>query len=97
VRGDPVTLPLKWLAPGGTPLRDKLAVRRTLFWKYVVLFTLVTSAAFILDGLVDIWLTYRDHRATLVRIQREQAIAAAARITQFIREIEAQLGWTTHL
>jgi signal transduction histidine kinase len=97
LRGDPVTLPLKWLVPGRTPLRERLAVRRTLFWKYVVLFTLATSAAFILDGLVDIWLTYRDHRATLVRIQREQAIAAAARITQFIREIEAQLGWTTHL
>jgi signal transduction histidine kinase len=95
--GDPVKLPLTWLMRGGRPLRHRLAVRRTLFWKYVVLFTLVTSAAFLLDGLVDIWLTYRDHRATLVRIQREQATAAASRITQFIREIEAQLGWTTHL
>jgi len=87
----------KWLARDGIPLRDRLAVRRTLFWKYVVLFTLVTSAAFVLDGLVDIWLTFRDHRAALVRIQREQAISAASKITQFIDEIEAQLGWTTHL
>jgi signal transduction histidine kinase/CheY-like chemotaxis protein len=97
LQGVTVIEPLKWLLRGGAPLRHRLAVRRTLFWKYVVLFTLVTSAAFVLDGLVDIWLTYRDHRATLVRIQREQAASAASKITQFIREIEAQLGWTTHL
>lgn len=88
---------LKWIAPGDTSLRDRPAVRQTLFWKYVVLFTLVTSAALVVDGLVDVWFTFRDHRATLVRIQREQAVSAASRITQFIREIEAQLGWTTHL
>jgi len=92
-----VTNPLKWLARSGAPLRDRLPIRQTLFWKYVVLFTLVTSAALVIDGLVDIWFTFRDHRATLVRIQREQAISAASKITQFIREIEAQLGWTTHL
>jgi signal transduction histidine kinase/CheY-like chemotaxis protein len=92
-----VTNPLKWLARSGAPLRDRLPMRQTLFWKYVVLFTLVTSAALVIDGLVDIWFTFRDHRATLVRIQREQAISAASKITQFIREIEAQLGWTTHL
>jgi signal transduction histidine kinase/CheY-like chemotaxis protein len=97
VQGGPVIKPLKWLARSGAPLRERLAVRRTLFWKYVVLFTLVTSAALVLDGLVDIWLTFRDHRAALVRVQREQAVSAASKITQFIREIEAQLGWTTHL
>jgi signal transduction histidine kinase/CheY-like chemotaxis protein len=88
---------LKWIAPGTARLRDRLAARRTLFWKYVVLFTLVTSAALVIDGLVDIWFTFRDHRAALVRIQKEQAISAASKITEFIQEIEAQLGWTTHL
>jgi len=92
-----VTQLLKRIATGGARLRDRLPVRRTLFWKYVVLFTLVTSAALVIDGLVDIWFTVRDHRATLVRIQREQAISAASKITEFISEIEAQLGWTTHL
>jgi signal transduction histidine kinase/CheY-like chemotaxis protein len=77
--------------------RDRLAVRRTLFWKYVVLFVAVTSASLIINGLVDIWFTFRDHRATLFRIQKEQAISAASKITQFIKEIEGQLGWTTHL
>jgi signal transduction histidine kinase/CheY-like chemotaxis protein len=92
-----VTQLLKRIATGGARLRDRLPVRRTLFWKYVILFTLVTSGALVIDGLVDIWFTVRDHRATLVRIQREQALSAASKITEFVREIEAQLGWTTHL
>ena len=56
-----------------TALLDRLAVRQTLFWKYVVLFVAVTSAALIINGLVDIWFTVRDHRAALFRIQKEQA------------------------
>jgi signal transduction histidine kinase/CheY-like chemotaxis protein len=97
MQGGPVTDLPKRLASSGTALRNRLTVRPTLFWKYVVLFTLVTSAALVIDGLVDIWFTFRDHRAALFRIQKEQAISAASKITEFIREIEAQLGWTTHL
>jgi signal transduction histidine kinase len=78
-------------------LRDGLAGRQTLFWKYVVIFTIVTGAALVIDGLVDIWFTFRDHRAALFRVQKEQAISAASKISQFIREIEAQLGWMTHM
>lgn len=77
--------------------RARLPFRRTLFWKYVVLFVAVTSASLIINGLVDIWFTFRDHRAALFRIQKEQAVSAASKITQFIKEIEGQLGWTTHL
>ena len=36
-------------------------------------------------------------RLALIRIQHEQAEAAAAKISQFIKEIESQLGWTTQL
>ena len=63
-------------------------VRRTLFWKYVALFVAVTSSALVINGLVDVWFTVRDHRAALFRIQKEQAVSAASKITQFIREIE---------
>jgi signal transduction histidine kinase/CheY-like chemotaxis protein len=97
VQGGAVVIPLKWPARRGAPLRERLGTRQTLFWKYVLLFTLVISGALVIDGLVDTWFTFRDHRAALVRIQREQAVSAASKITQFIREIEAQLGWTTHL
>src|SRR5262245_48296833 len=88
---------LKWLQLRSAPLRDRFPVRPTLFWKYVVLFAVVTSVALIANNLVDIWFTVRDHRAALIRIQKEQAISAASKISQFIKEIEGQLGWTTHL
>ncbi len=68
-----------------------------LFRKYVALFAAVMSSALITSSLLDIWTTYREHRAALVRLQKEQAGAAAARIMQFIKGIESHLGWTTHL
>ncbi len=68
-----------------------------LFWKYVALFVAVLSTALITNSLIETWFTYQEHRAALVRLQREQADSAAARISQFIREIESNLGWTTHL
>ena len=39
----------------------------------------------------------RSTKTSLIRIQREQAEAAAAKIGQFVKEIESQLGWTTQL
>src|SRR5262249_32151078 len=36
-------------------------------------------------------------KAALIRIQREQAEAAADKIGRFIKEIESQLGWTTQM
>ena len=40
---------------------------------------------------------FRSTRCRSIRIQREQAEAAAAKISQFIKEIESQVGWTTQL
>ena len=68
-----------------------------LFWKYVALFVAVLSTALVTNSLIETWFTYQEHRAALVRLQREQANSAAGRISQFIREIESNLGWTTHL
>ena len=45
----------------------------------------------------EIWFSYQEHKASLIRIQHEQAEAAAAKIGQFIKEIESQVGWTTQL
>jgi len=72
-------------------------VQGPLFWKYFILFVALMGTALLASGLIDIWLTYRDHRVVLIRIQREQAGAAASKITQFVKEIEGQLGWMTHL
>src|SRR5215210_7607553 len=72
-------------------------VRRPLFRKYVALFVAVVSVALLANGVLEIWFSYQEHKASLIRIQREQAEAAAAKIGQFIKEIENQLGWTTQL
>src|SRR3954454_9269843 len=71
--------------------------RGRLFRKYIALFVAVVSVALIANGLLDIWFSYREQRFNLSHIQREQAEAAAARISQFVKEIEAQMGWTTQV
>jgi signal transduction histidine kinase len=71
--------------------------RGRLFRKYVALFVAVVSVALIANGVFEIWFSYREHQEALVRIQREQAESAAAKIAQFVSEIKNQLGWTTQL
>jgi signal transduction histidine kinase len=71
--------------------------RGQLFRKYVGLFVTVVCAALVANGLLDIWFSYREQNALLTRIQREQAKSAAARISQYIKEIEGQLAWATLL
>ena len=71
--------------------------RGHLFTKYVALFAAVVCVALLTSGLSEIWFFYQDHKASLIRIQREQAEGASAKIGQFLEEIQAQLGWTTQL
>ena len=72
-------------------------VRARLFAKYVALFVAVVGVALLSNGIFEVFFYYREHKAALIRIQHEQAEAAAAKIGQFIKEIESQLGWTTQL
>src|SRR3984957_13717986 len=83
----PVTVP----TGGGTVVRSRL------FIKYVVLFVAVVSLVLIANAVFDVYFSYQEQKASLVRIQREQAEAAAGKIGQFIGEIESQVGWTTQL
>lgn len=71
--------------------------RRRLFTKYVALFVGVVGIALLTNGIFEVFFYYREHKAALIRIQHEQAVAAAAKISQFIKEIESQIGWTTQL
>ena len=77
--------------PTGTKIRSRL------FTKYVALFVAVVGVALLSNGIFEVFFYYREHKASLIRIQHEQAEAAAAKISQFIKEIESQLGWTTQL
>src|SRR5438477_1472136 len=72
-------------------------IRSRLFTKYVTLFVAVVGVALLSNGIFEVFFYYREHKASLIRIQHEQAEAAAAKIGQFIKEIESQLGWTTQL
>ncbi|KYG21225.1 ATPase [Bradyrhizobium sp. AT1] len=71
--------------------------RTRLFTKYVALFVAVVAIALLANGLFEAFFYYREHKASLIRVQHEQAEAAAAKIGQFVKEIESQLGWTTQL
>jgi signal transduction histidine kinase/CheY-like chemotaxis protein len=81
-------------AAAGAPVTQ---TRRRLFTKYVALFVAVVCVALVSNGIFDVFFYYQEHKASLIRIQREQAEAAAAKIGQFVKEIESQLGWTTQL
>ena len=83
--------------PGGDIGASAPRIRSRLFTKYVGLFVLVVSVALLSNGMFEVYFYYQEHKAALIRIQREQAEAAAAKISQFIKEIESQLGWTTQL
>jgi signal transduction histidine kinase len=78
-------------APSGAKVRSRL------FTKYVALFVAVVAVALLSNGIFEVFFYYREHKAALIRIQHEQAEAAAAKIGQFVKEIESQLGWTTQL
>src|SRR3979411_46473 len=87
--------PAATVAPGAGPSGTK--IRSRLFTKYVALFVAVVGIALLSNGIFEVFFYYREHKAALIRIQHEQAEAAAAKIGQFIKEIESQLGWTTQL
>src|ERR1700674_1259330 len=87
--------PVAGAVPDAKPSGAKIHSR--LFIKYVALFVAVVCVALLSNGIFEVFFYYQEHKTALIRIQREQAEAAAAKIGQFIKEIESQLGWTTQL
>ena len=68
--------------------------RRRLFYKYVVPIIAIVVIALAASGAISIYFSYQETRNALIVLQREKAAAAAARIENFVREIEHQIGWT---
>src|SRR4051794_41433651 len=95
--GRTLALPSAIGAAPVTPTGAKSKTRSRLFTKYVALFVAVVGVALLSNGIFEVFFYYREHKAALIRIQHEQAEAAAAKISQFVKEIESQLGWTTQL
>jgi adenylate cyclase len=71
--------------------------RRRLLRKYIVLFALVVCTVLLGNGLTEAWFIYREQTTLLIRTQIEQANAAAAKISQFVKDVESELGWANQL
>ena len=95
-RPDPMGLLASRLGKAGPAIGASI-VRSRLFIKYVALLITVVVLALLANGAFEIWFSYREHKASLIGIQREQAEGAASKIEQFITEINSQVGWTTQL
>ena len=72
-----------------------MKMRWRLFAKYAVLIASLVSLTLIASGVTSIWFSYEENQRQLVALQREKAAGAAARIEQYVKNIEHQLGWVT--
>ncbi len=79
-------------APGRQPLPEPGEIYHgRLFRKYLLLILLLVTVALLASGATTVYFTYQENRNALAGLQREKAIAAAARIEQYMRSIEQQL------
>jgi signal transduction histidine kinase/HAMP domain-containing protein len=70
--------------------------RGSLARRYLVVLVALVTGALVTGGAIQLRASYSENQAALVALQREKALGAAARIEAFVRDIERQLGWTTH-
>ncbi|MBI4611442.1 MAG: GAF domain-containing protein [Candidatus Rokubacteria bacterium] len=53
----------------------------------------LVSGTLLAGGLTEIYFSYQENKTALARIHRERATEAAAKIEQFVKEIERQIRW----
>ena len=70
--------------------------RGRLFRKYAVTFAALIAGSLLVSGAIEVYFSYEENKQALVGIQREKAAGAAALVSQFITEIQAQVGWSLH-
>jgi signal transduction histidine kinase/DNA-binding response OmpR family regulator len=71
------------------------ASRGRLFRKYVVVLLVLVGGVLMASSLVELYFSYRETQRGIVRVERATAGAAAARIEQFLKEVELQVLDTT--
>jgi HAMP domain-containing protein len=69
--------------------------RGRLFRKYVVVLLVLVGGVLMASSLVELYFSYRETQRAILRVERAKAVAAAARIEQFLREVELQVRETT--
>ena len=67
--------------------------RGRLFRRYFALILALVSGALLVSSAIAVYFSYQENKAALASLQREKAVAAAARIESFIRQIETQLAF----
>jgi signal transduction histidine kinase/DNA-binding response OmpR family regulator/HPt (histidine-containing phosphotransfer) domain-containing protein len=66
-----------------------------LFRKYVVVLLVLVGGVLMASSIVELYFAYRETQGAIVRVERAKAVAAAARIEQFLKEVELQVRETT--
>src|SRR5437773_4180520 len=66
-----------------------------LFRKYVVVLLVLVGGVLMASSLVELYFAYRETQDAILRVERAKAVAAAARIEQFLKEVELQVRETT--
>ncbi len=69
--------------------------RGRLFRKYVVVLLVLVGGVLMASSLVELYFSYRETQLAIVRVERAKAVAAAAGIEEFLREVEQQVRETT--
>jgi signal transduction histidine kinase len=67
--------------------------RGRLFRRYFVLILVLVSGALLVSSAIGVYFSYQENKSALASLQREKAVAAAARIESFIAQIERQLAY----
>jgi two-component system NtrC family sensor kinase len=77
--------------PEPAPARQRVG----LAVKFALAFLGLVSLVLVVNGAVNLLLSYDEAKRAALTVQQEKADAAAQRINQFVSEIESQIGWTT--
>ncbi len=96
----PVSGPLTPDAPsearaGGWRVALRSVFPAGLSRRITVTMVILVTLALVLNGAVNMALSYREALTAASDVQREKALATAERVVQFFDGIETQVGWTT--
>ena len=81
-------------ALGAPPAAGRPAAHRgRLFRKYLVLIISLVASVVLVSGGIGFRFSYLENKSALADLQHEKAIAAAARIEQYMQQIERQLTY----
>lgn len=67
----------------------------SIFRKYAITFVVLVGVVLLSSGAVQVLFALEDSQRGLAQLQHEKAVNASLAITQFVRDVERQVGWTS--